>query len=177
MAVKTIKVSDLSGELILDQGQLGRLVVEEYPGVAAEEISLDVLPEEVEGEIPEGQDSVVLSYQAPGAEKGRRFVLPLETFNKLSKGKDMDSILKDALATEEKGRSRRRGTTRTGVNYASPEHAGEPHRGRATQAEQEYVRTHLGEVNARLRRDGMREIDPNDPKMANRYGLTPALAA
>jgi hypothetical protein len=176
MAEKTMKVSDLSGELILDEGQLGRLVVEEYPGVAEGPVTLDVLPEEVEGEIPERDEFVVLSYYAPGVEKARRFILPLEIFNHLSKGKDMESILKDALASREKVRPRKRGMPPR-VDYASPEHAGEPHRGRATQAEQEYVRTHLDEVNARLRESEMREIDPNDPKMAKRYGLRPALAA
>jgi hypothetical protein len=173
MAEKTIKVSDLSGELIHDEDQLGRLVVER-PQVAEHPVTLDVLPNEIEGEIPEeGQDPVVLSYYPPQTQEPRRFVLPLEAFNRLSKGKDMDSILKMALATQEKGRSRKRGT-RIGTNYTSPEHAGEPHRGRATRAEQEYVRAHLDEVNARLREDGMREIDPDDPKMAKRYGLTPA---
>jgi hypothetical protein len=176
MAVKTFKVSDLSGELVRDEDRLGRLVVERYPEVAEGPISLDVLPEEVEREIPEGQSSVVLSYYPPKAEEPRRFVLPLESFNSLSRGEDMASILKSAAAAKEKGRAHRRGT-RTGINYASSEHAGEPHRGRATQAEQEYVRTHLDEVNARLREKGMREIDPSDPKMAERYGLTSALAA
>jgi hypothetical protein len=176
MAVKTFKVSDLSGELIWDEDRLGRLVVEGYPEVPGGAITLDVLPEEIEGEIPEGQSSVVLSYYPPKAQEPRRFVLPVETFNRLSRGEGMASILKSAVAAKEEGRPRGRGT-RTGINYASPEHAGEPHRGRATQAEQEYVRTHLDEVNARLREKGMREIDPSDPKMAERYGLADALAA
>ena len=85
----------------------------------------------------------------------------------------MESILKSALTTQGKGHSRKRGT-RLGTKYASPEHAGEPHRGRASRAEQEYGQVHLEEVNARLRADGIREIDPNDPNMAKRYGLTPA---
>jgi hypothetical protein len=33
------------------------------------------------------------------------------------------------------------------------------------------VRTHLEEVNRRLRDHGEREIDPNDPDMKKRYGL------
>ena len=53
----------------------------------------------------------------------------------------------------------------------SPEHAGEPHRGRITEAEQAYVREHLDEVNKRLRGKGMRTIDPADPTMWERYGL------
>jgi hypothetical protein len=49
--------------------------------------------------------------------------------------------------------------------------AGEPHRGRITDAEKEYVRNNLAQVNARLERDGYRTIDPEDPDMAERYGL------
>ena len=52
-------------------------------------------------------------------------------------------------------------TTRAGrakVNYATLEHAGEPHRGRITEAEKELVRTHLDEINQRLAERGMREI-------------------
>jgi hypothetical protein len=57
------------------------------------------------------------------------------------------------------------GTEIVQLNIASPEHAGEPHRGRTTEAEKEYVRTHLDEVNERLAAKGLRPIDPNDPRM------------
>ena len=63
------------------------------------------------------------------------------------------------------------------INYASPEHAGNPHRGRVTEAEREYVRTHLGEVNARLQAQGLRTIDPADSKMQERYGVSANQAA
>ena len=39
-------------------------------------------------------------------------------------------------------------------------------------AERAYVRDHLDEVNERLRQQGQREIDPTDPEVAARYGLT-----
>ena len=60
---------------------------------------------------------------------------------------------------------------RVKVNYATLEHAGEPHRGRITEAEKELVRDNLDKVNRRLREDGMREIDPSDQTMRDRYGL------
>jgi hypothetical protein len=66
------------------------------------------------------------------------------------------------------------GTARAGrakVNYATLDHAGEPHRGRITEAEKELVRSHLDEINKRLRDGGQREIDPSDPTMKERYGL------
>jgi hypothetical protein len=51
------------------------------------------------------------------------------------------------------------------------EHTGEPHRGRITEAEKEPVRTHLDEINERLAERELREIDPGDPTMKERYNL------
>ena len=45
------------------------------------------------------------------------------------------------------------------------------HPGIVSVTENEYVRNHLDEVNARLREQGKREIDPADPEVAERYGL------
>ncbi len=59
MADRLFKVSDLTGE-ILDEEHLARLVVEGYGEFQGGEITLDVRPEEIEGEIPENGDLVVL---------------------------------------------------------------------------------------------------------------------
>jgi hypothetical protein len=56
-------------------------------------------------------------------------------------------------------------------NYSSPEYAGLPHRGRVTDAEREYVRNNLEEVNRRRVEAGHDPIDPTDPRQAERYGL------
>jgi hypothetical protein len=61
---------------------------------------------------------------------------------------------------------------RAKVNYATLEHAGEPHRGRITEAEKELVRSHLDEINKRLSSGGLREIDPADPTTRDRYNLS-----
>jgi hypothetical protein len=68
-------------------------------------------------------------------------------------------------------RPRRGGGERGKVDYSSPEHAGEPHRGRITEAEKSYVREHLDEVKQRLRGKGMRTIDANASTIRERYGL------
>jgi hypothetical protein len=145
-----------------------------------------VRPSEVEDEIPEDGDLVTLSYYPPGdTTGGRRFFMERTDFEKLAQGVDMAQVLQSARAAQslEEG-PRRRGRRRAArapqiekIDYASPQHAGEPHRGRATEAEQEYVRANLSEVNVRLTRDGHRPIDPKDPKMAQRYGFEPSQAA
>jgi hypothetical protein len=181
MAVKQIRVSDLTGEEIRGEENLARLVVEEHPSLT-DSVTLEVLPEEIEDRLPEEQNFVRVTYFPPSGSGGeeRNLVLSVEEFNSLSAEFDMETVLTDALRAqqEEDGRRRgRRGRPRTGerrerVDYSSPEHAGKRHRGRITEAEQEYVRNHLDEVNARLERDGERTINPSDPKMAERYGLT-----
>jgi hypothetical protein len=55
--------------------------------------------------------------------------------------------------------------------YATLEHAGEPHKGRITEAERELVRDHLGTINERLAAQGQRTISPDDPEHVERYGL------
>jgi Lsr2 len=67
--------------------------------------------------------------------------------------------------------------TRAARGTGAPKHAlteedyGFPRRGRASAEEQNYVKTHLTEVNARLKAAGVREIDPSDEKLKARYGL------
>src|SRR5215212_287834 len=168
MATKTIKVSDLTGTEIGGEENLARIVVEEHPNLP-DPVTLEVLPEEVEGRLPEAQNYVRLSYFPPteSGGEGRSFVMSVEEFNSLSTEKDMETVLTDALRTQQEQEGRRRGRRgrrggaerRARVDYSSPEHAGEPHRGRITDEEKQYVRENLDAVNARLREQGKRGID------------------
>jgi len=108
--------------------------------------------------------------------------MPLEEFNNLSAERDMEGVLTDAYRTQQEEVGRRRGSLakretgerRPRVNYTFPEHAGELHRGQITDAEKEYGRNNLAEVDRRLADKEMCKIASNDPDMAERYGLTPA---
>jgi hypothetical protein len=184
LAKKTITVSDLTGVEIGEEERIARLVVEEHPSFS-DPVTLEVLPDEVEALLPEEQNLVRVAYYPSQVSGGvpRHLVMPLEEFNNLSAVRDMETVLAEAYRTqqEQEGRIRGRrgrreraaGERRPRVDYASPEHAGEPHRGRVTEAEKDYVRRNLPEVNERLARDGYRTIDPSDPGMAERYGLAP----
>lgn len=175
VAVKTIRVSDLSGREV-DEDQLAKLVIHEHPQYQGP-ITLDVLPEEV-GELPESDAYVRIEVIQPGERSGQRATISLDRFNSLAA--DMSAVVMNAVAsqappaTEEPRRRSRRGAAgsqRGKTNYASLEHAGEPHRGRITEAEKELVRNNLDKINQRLRESGMREIDPSEPTMRERYGL------
>jgi hypothetical protein len=178
MAVKTIHVSDISGKEA-DEQSLGRLVVHEHPEYSDLPVTLEALPEEIEPLRDTPSRFVTVEWVRPGARKGERLTVPLEDFNLLAGPGVMDSAIQDALISKHRSRTRTEtgragGATRSSrakVNYATIEHAGEPHRGRITEAEKDLVRTNLDEINKRLRDGGLREIDPNDPTMKERYGL------
>lgn len=187
MARVEIRVSDLTGEQIPDEERAARLIVEhpDYP----EPIGLDVLPNEITPHLHEDASRfVVVSLEDPeNPTPPQRYALSVDEFNELFARTDAQEALEQAYSQQqEEQRSRRRGGKRASgkrqtesrqqrdrINYATPEHAGEPHRGVVSEAEAEIVRDNLDEVNDRLRRDGFREIDPNDPKMAADYGFPP----
>jgi hypothetical protein len=184
VAVKVVHVSDLSGRQA-EEGEFGRLVVREHPDFAQTPITLEVLPDEI-GELPESETYVRLEYIPPGETSGQHITLSVSQFNRLGSSDDMNAVLMRAIAEEHQARGarepapRRRGrpsgdgqpARRTKTNYATLEHAGEPHRGRITEAEKQIVRENLDEVNRRLNEQGIRTIDPADPDMRKRYGLT-----
>jgi|SRR5215207_6037420 len=179
MATKTIKVSDLS-EREIPEEQLARLVVEEHPDLS-DSVSLEVLPEEVEGIITKEQKYVRATYLPPpeSGREPRSFVLTIEDFNNLTQTEDMATVLQNALSEQERqgsrrGRKGRRGggSARQRIDYGSPQFAGMPHRGRIAEAEKAYVRNNLDEVNARRVQAGHDPIEPTNPRQAEKYGLT-----
>jgi hypothetical protein len=176
MAFKVVHVSDISGKEA-DEQSLGRLVVHEHPEYADLPVTLEVLPQEVES-LQGASRFVTVEWIPPGARKGERMVVSLDDFNLLAGAGVMESAVQDALIAKHRSRPRSGGGSasagRSGrgkVNYATLEHAGEPHRGRITEAEKELVRNNLDQINRRLRDAGQREIDPSDQAMRDRYGL------
>jgi hypothetical protein len=179
VAVKVVHVSDLSGKQA-EESDMGKLIVYEHPNYRTA-ITLEVLPDEI-GELPEPETYVSIEYVAPGERSGQRAILSIERFNKLASSGDMNTILMNAVASEagtsapgeaprRRGRARRAEGTREKLDYSQPQLAGNPHRGRVSPEEAAYVREHFDEVNARLSREGLRMLDPADPKIKQRYGL------
>jgi hypothetical protein len=178
MGTKVIHVSDISGREGTDE-ELGRLIVHQHPEFQQFPIELDVLPEEIKT-LEAATQLVVLEYFAPGARRGERLTVTLEDFNRLAPdGTDMKTILFQALIDKPGQPAGRPGRSADGqaarrrakVDYTTLDHAGEPHRGRITETEKRLVRENLDEVNRRLRAKDMREIDPAEEAMKDRYGL------
>jgi hypothetical protein len=177
VAVKVVHVSDLSGHQGA-QEEFARLIVHEHPDYSTP-ITLEVLPDEV-SDLPDESQYVSIELVRPGERSGRKAILSLESFNALAgEGGEMNGILMNALAASHQQRgqdARRRGpqarpARRERIDYATLEHAGRPHRERITDAEKELVRGNLDKINERLRSEGLREIDPGDETLRERYGL------
>ena len=173
MAVKQVRVSDLSGQQASEE-QFAKLIVHEHPDYQGP-ITLDVLPEEL-GELPESDQYVSIEVIQPGERSGQRTLLSVERFNQLAAGGDMNTVLMNAVAAQQPQRPaqpRRRGrrardgqvTARRKVEW------GLPHRGRISPEEAAYVREHLDEVQRLRSERGVPLLDPADRKTKERYGL------
>ena len=175
MAVKQVRVSDLSGQQA-DEDQFAKLIVHEHPQYQGP-IALDVLSEEI-GELPESEQYVSIEVIQPGERSGQRALLSVDRFNKLASSGDMHSILMNAVAEQQPQRPaqpRRRGRGgRDGQVTAKRKGKvewGLPHRGRISPEKAAYVREHLDEVQKLRSERGMPLIDPADPRTMERYGL------
>jgi hypothetical protein len=187
MARVEMRVSDISGNLIENDEQATRLIVEhpDFP----EPIGLDVLADEVQPHLSEENSRfVVISMSEPFPPNQQRYVLSIEDFDRLFQTGDSTSVLQTALEAQQQEQeavipsrsSRKRGaasggtTKRERIDYSSPDHAGKKHRGMISEAEKEHVRNNLDAINRRNRAIGDPEIDPSDPRTAERYGFPPS---
>ena len=173
MAVKQVRVSDLSGQQAGEE-QFAKLIVHEHPQYQGP-ITLDVLPEEI-GELPESEQYVSIEVIQPRERSGQRALLSVDRFNKLASSGDMNAILMNAVAEQQPQRpvqSRRRGRGRGDGQGAAKGTVewGLPHRGRISPDEAAYVRAHLDEVQALRAARGVPLLDPADPRTKERYGL------
>ena len=173
MAVKQVRVSDLSGQQAGEE-QFAKLIVHEHPQYQGP-ITLDVLPEEI-GELPESEQYVSIEVIQPRERSGQRALLSVDRFNKLASSGDMNAILMNAVAEQQPQRPvqpRRRGRGRGDGQGAAKGTVewGLPHRGRISPDEAAYVRAHLDEVQALRAARGVPLLDPADPRTKERYGL------
>lgn len=180
MAVKQVIVSDVSGREVTD-AEHARIVITDHPQLRGAPVELDVSIAEAHTFQTSKIDLVTLEIHEPGRPR-RHVVMEVSQLDALFGDVDMDAVVAGARTvsppssaaarSSRSGRSGRGGGSgRSKTDYTSSEHAGSLHRGRVTEAEAQYVRTNLDEVNARLGANGERVIDPADPKERSRYGF------
>jgi hypothetical protein len=170
MGKKTVHVSDFTGTVLGPADEVVRVVVLEHPDLLAGPVRLDARPVEVESIDDAALDvAIVEIYDGHDGGQPRRVVLTAGEFDELATDVPMAQLLKTAERVRPPKAPKKAATDQ--VDYATPEHAGKPHRGRITPGEALLVREHLEEVNKRLADEGLRQIDPADAEHAERYGL------
>ncbi len=174
MGQKTVRFSDLSGQLITQDDALARIVVHEHPELGDSPVEFEALTDEAMVIEKSALRVAVVELHLPGEDEPRRVALEAEAFDRLATDRPMNEL----LITARPVRPVRRGTKSPGTaardgrpNYATLEHAGEPHKGKITETEKQLVREHLEEINDRLVNQGLRTISLTDPEHIERYGL------
>ncbi len=170
MGQKTVRFSDLSGELITRDDALARIVIHEHPELGDSPVEIEALADEAAAIEKAALRVAVVELYLPGEDEPRRVAMEAAAFDEMAADKPMSELLLTARPARVARRAK--AAAPRGISYDTLEHAGEPHKGRITEAERELVRDHLDAINDRLAAQGMRTIDPGDPEQAARYGLT-----
>jgi hypothetical protein len=126
----------------------------------------------------------VVELHLPGEEEPRRVTVDLDGFDAMASDTAMSELLITARPARKSSRSASASSSRGSrassgtpagaagkVNYATLEHAGEPHKGKITDTERQLVQEHFEEINDRLVSQGLRTISLADPDHVERYGL------
>lgn len=172
MGQKTVRFSDLSGELILGDDGPARIVVCEHPELGDNPVEIETLADEAREIEKAAVDVAVVDLYFPGEDQPRRVAMDLGKFDELATDKPMSELLVTARPARRATRSATASAPKESrVNYGTLEHAGKPHKGKTTDAEKRLVREHLEEVNERLSAQNVRTISLDDPEHVERYGL------
>jgi hypothetical protein len=174
---KTVRFSDLSGQLIIGEEAPARIVISEHPGLAGGPVEIEALATEAADIEKAGGQAALVDLYFPGDDQPRRVVLDAAEFDKLATDQPMSMILASARPARRASRSATAAASREDrTNYATIEHAGKPHKGKITDAEKRLVREHLEEINERLAAQNLRTISLADPEHVESYGLESLLA-
>jgi hypothetical protein len=169
---KTVRFSDLSGQLILEDSAPARIVVCEHPELGDNPVEIEALCDEARAIEQAGVDVAVVDLYYPGDDQPRRVAMEADAFDRLATDKPMSELLAAAKPARRAPRSAAATTGRESrANYATIEHAGKPHKGKTTDAEKQLVREHLDEINERLAAQNIRTISLDDAEHVERYGL------
>ena len=172
MGQKTVRFSDLSGQLIMHDDALTRIVVHEHPELGDSPVEIEALTDEAEAMEETALRVAVIDLYLPDDIEPRRIVMEADAFDKLATQSSMAELLTAARPVRRSTKASANGGPRGDrLDYATREHAGKPHKGKITDTEKQLVCDHLDEINQRLADQGLRTISLTDPDHVERYGL------
>jgi hypothetical protein len=174
---KTVRFSDLSGELITHDDVVARIVIRQHPGLGDRPVEIEAHADEARVIEKAAVRLALVDLYLPGEVGPRQVAMDADAFDKLATDRAMGDVLLAARparrGSRANGASGASGTTVAGERaaYANLDQAGTPHRGRITEAEKRLVRERFDEINQRLAGQGLRTINLDDPEHVERYGL------
>ena len=172
MGQKTVRFSDLSEQLIIEDSALVRIVVHQHPELDSQAVEIEAHVGEVQAITDAALEVAVVDLYVAGEAEPRRVTLDAAVFDKLATARPMSELLIAAPPARRAPRPRAAATADgQRPDYGTLQHAGKPHKGKTTDAEKQLVREHLAEINERLAAEGLRTIDLTDPGHVERYGL------
>ena len=171
MGQKTVRFSDLSGQLIMHDDALARIVVHEHPELGDGPVEIEALTDEAEAMEEAALRVAVIDLYLPDDIEPRRIVMEADAFDKLATQSSMAELLTAARPVRRSAKSSSSSSRGDRLDYGTREHAGKPHKGKITDTEKQLVRDHLDEINERLAGQGLRAISLADPEHVERYGL------
>ena len=171
MGQKTVRFSDLSGQLIMHDDALARIVVHEHPELGDVPVEIEALTEEAETIEDAALRVAVIDLYLPDDIEPRRIVMEADAFDKLATQSSMAELLTAARPVRRNPKTPASGGSRDRLDYTTLEHAGKPHKGKITDTEKQLVHDHLDEINERLTGQGLRTISLSEPEHVERYGL------
>jgi hypothetical protein len=172
MGQKTVRFSDLSGQLIMHDDALARIVVHEHPELGDVPVEIEALTEEAETIEDAALRVAVIDLYLPDDIEPRRIVMEADAFDKLATQSSMAELLTAARPVRRSTKASAGGGSRGDrLDYTTLEHAGKPHKGKITDTEKQLVHDYLDEINERLAGQGLRTISLSEPEHVERYGL------
>ena len=162
MGQKTVRFSDLSGQLIMHDDALARIVVHEHPELGDGPVEIEALTEEAEIIEDAALRVAVVDLYLPDDIEPRRIVMEADAFDKLATQSSMAELLTAARPVRRSTRAAASGGSRGDrLDYTTREHAGKPHKGKITDTEKQLVHDHLDEINERLASTGAPDHQPH----------------
>jgi hypothetical protein len=168
---KTVRFSDLSGELISHDDAVARIVVHRHPELGGRPVEIEAHADEAREIEKAALRLAVMDLYLPGEDGPRQVAMDADSFDKLATDKAMGDVLQAARPVRRNTRTTGAGPAGDRAAYASVALAGTPHRGRITDSEKRIVRDNFDEINQRLEGQGLRTISLADPEHVERYGL------
>src|SRR5215831_505680 len=124
MGQKTVRFSDLSGQLIMHDDALARIVVHEHPELGDSPVEIEALTEEAEAMEEAALRVAVIDLYLRDDIEPRRIVMEADAFDKLASQSSMADLLTAARPVRRSAKSSASGGSRADrLDYGTREHA------------------------------------------------------